>query len=234
LTPSYGQKIERSLGFYPPPRKGNDRVPAYFFRDPKGDLPITANLYHEVSHQLLFETAGPNRYTQNTGNYWVFEGLGTYFETVEPQPDGSLEVGGRVGRRMVEAIRSLVDRGQTIPLDRFIGYDEVAFSRDDPAIFLRYQQAMALTTFVMQWHDGAYRENFLDYVRDAFRGRLRGNVGRRLEDRLDASFTMMETQFLTFLKDAPRQGGEPQPVAAQPDPKPKPVADGAIRTVPRQ
>jgi hypothetical protein len=105
LMPRFGQEIERSLGFYKPPKKGNERVPAYFFRDPNGELPVTANLYHEVSHQLLFETAGPNRYTQNFGNYWVFEGLGTYFETVEPQPDGSLEVGGRVGRRMEEAIR---------------------------------------------------------------------------------------------------------------------------------
>ena len=123
----YGQKIERSLGFYDPPKSSTGRMPAYFFRDPDGDLPDTANLYHEVSHQLLFETAGPNHYTQNAGNYWVFEGLGTYFETVEPQPDGSLEVGGRVGRRMEEAIRSLVDLGRTIPLDQFVAYDEIGF-----------------------------------------------------------------------------------------------------------
>jgi hypothetical protein len=233
LTPKYGQGIERSLGFYQPPKKGSERVPAYFFRDPDGELPVTANLYHEVSHQLLFETAGANRYTQNAGNYWVFEGLGTYFETVEPQPDGSLEVGGRVGRRMEEAIRSLVDHGRTIPLDRFVAYDEATFSRDDPAIFLRYQQAMALTTFLMQWHDGAYREGFLDYVRDAYRGRLRGNTGRKLEDRLDAPFGALESQLLSFLKDAERRGGEPQP-AAETKPKPKPTSGGAIRTVPRQ
>ncbi len=232
LTPRFGDGIKRSLGFYKPPKTGNSRVPAYFFRDPNGDLPDTANLYHEVSHQLLFETAGANRYTQNTGNYWLFEGLGTYFETVEPQPDGSLEVGGRVGRRMEEAIRSLVDRGQTIPLDRFVGYDEATFGRDDPAIFLRYQQAMALTTFLMQWHDGAYRESFLDYVRDAYRGRLRGHSGRKLDDRLDASFTMLENQLLAFLKDAQRRETEPQP-AAQLKPKPTPVSGGAIRTVPK-
>jgi hypothetical protein len=232
LTPRH-EGIERSLGFYKPPKTGNARVPAYFFRDPDGELPVTANLYHEVSHQLLFETAGPNHYTQNLGNYWVFEGLGTYFETVQPQPDGSLEVGGRVGRRMEEAIRSLVDRGQTIPLDRFVGYDEATFSRDDPAIFLRYQQAMALTTFLMQWHDGLYRESFLDYVRDAFRGRLRGATGRKLDDRLDTPFTTLESQLLSFLKDAQRREGEPQ-AAAEPKPRPKPASSGAIRTVPKQ
>src|SRR5262249_18297529 len=155
LRPTYGANVDRSIGFYDPPKSSTGRNPAYFFRHPDGDLPVTANLYHEVSHQLLFETAGPNHYTQNVGNYWVFEGLGTYFETVEPQPDGSLEVGGRIGRRMEEAIRSLADLGRAIPLEQFVAYDEAAFAHDDSAIYLRYQQAMALTDFLMQWHDGA-------------------------------------------------------------------------------
>ena len=85
-----------------PAGQGQPR-PAYFFRDPGGQLPVTATLYHEVSHQLLFETAGPNGYTKNAGNYWVFEGLGTYFETVTPRADGSLEVGGLVGERILAA-----------------------------------------------------------------------------------------------------------------------------------
>ena len=91
---------------------------AYFFRDPDGQLPVTATLYHEVSHQLLFETAGPNAYTRNVGNYWVFEGLGTYFETVLPQPDGSLEVGGLAGPRIEAAIRALVGQRTAHPAGR--------------------------------------------------------------------------------------------------------------------
>ena len=83
LSPSQGPEIAKTLGFYRPPKSGGSRrMTAYFFRDPGGQLPVTATLYHEVSHQLLFETAGPNAYTRNVGNYWVFEGLGTYFETV--------------------------------------------------------------------------------------------------------------------------------------------------------
>src|SRR5262249_11907615 len=51
LRPKYSNNIDRSIGFYDPPRSSNGRNPAYFFRDPDGDLPVTANLYHEVSHQ---------------------------------------------------------------------------------------------------------------------------------------------------------------------------------------
>ena len=62
------------------------------------------------------------------GNYWVFEGLGTYFETVVPQPDGSLEVGGLAGPRIEVAIKALVGKGQLIPLAEFIALDQNAFN----------------------------------------------------------------------------------------------------------
>ena len=193
-------------------------------------MPVTATLYHEVSHQLLFETAGPNAYTRNVGNYWVFEGLGTYFETVSPQPDGSLEVGGLAGPRIEAAIKALVGQGQLIPLAEFIAFDQNAFNSKSE-IYLHYQQAMALTVFLMQWHDGTYRDAFLDYVRDAYRGRIKHGAGRTLQDRLGQSYATLDSQFLDFLRERRRIGcGADQAVVAQPA-----AADAdAIRTVPRQ
>jgi hypothetical protein len=225
LRPQKGEQISGSLGFYDPPSKGSDRVPAYFFRDPDGQIPVTATLYHEVSHQLLFETAGHNYYTRNIGNFWVFEGLGTYFETVTPQPDGTLEVGGVVGRRMEAALDSLVTHGHMIPLAEFVGYDENAF-KDDTQIHLNYQQAMALAVFLMQWHQGTYRDAFLDYVRDAYGGRLRRSAGRALADRLGQPYAQIESQFLAFLKNGRAQlaGGERA--------SSKPASPRAFRTVP--
>ena len=228
LSAKYDREmLDLSLGFYDPPKSSNGRSPAYFFRDPGGQLPITANLYHEVSHQLLFESAGPNRYTQNAGNYWVFEGLGTYFETTEPQPDGSILVGGRVGRRMEEAIRSLVDHGRMIPLEIFVHHDESGFAHRDPDIYLRYQEAMALTVFLMQGRERTYREGFLDYVRDAYRGRLRARTGRKLPERLGISYETLEAQLLAFLR---KNRG---PDLATPAEPPRSAPSRSIRTVPR-
>ena len=205
LRPTKGPEIADSLGFYDPPNTGHGRVPAYFFRDPDGQIPEAATLYHEVSHQLLFETAGRNAYTKNAGNYWVFEGLGTYFETVSPQPDGSLEVGGLIGPRIEEAIKSLVDRGRSTPLAEFVELDENAFMQK-PQIYTNYQQAMALAVFLMQWHQGTYRDAFLDYVRDAYRGRIKRGTGRKLQDRLGQKYSTLDGQFLAFLKDGQTQG----------------------------
>jgi hypothetical protein len=228
LSPRHGPEIAQTLGFYDPPKSGGSRrLPAYFFRDPNGELPMTATLYHEVSHQLLFETAGTNAYTKNVGNYWVFEGLGTYFETVSPQPDGSLEVGGLVGRRIEEAIRSLVSQGRSIPVAEFVALDQNAFNSNDQ-IHLHYQQAMALTVFLMQWHDATYRDAFLDYVRDAYRGRIKHGAGRSLQDRLGQSYNTVNGQFLAFLKSAPDPTRRAEAAVARPRP------DDAIRTVPKE
>jgi hypothetical protein len=161
------------------------------------------------------------------GNYWVFEGLGTYFETVSPQAYGSLEVGGFVGVRMEVAIKSLAGRGHAISLDEFVALGEAAFMQDDPGIYLRYQEAMALAVFLMQWHDGSYRDAFLDYVRDAYRGRIKGSA-RKLDDRLGESYATLDAQLLKFLKGGPAGQREPEPAVARPNP------GNAIRTVPSQ
>jgi hypothetical protein len=201
LKPSAGDDIDQSLGYYNPPKSGRgNRATAYFFRDIGGQLPVTATLYHEVSHQLLFETAGTNGYTRNAGNYWVFEGLGCYFETLSPQADGSLDVGGFVGERITEARRSFAS-GRFMPLEPFVRLDQNGFNRPD-RIHVDYQQAMALAVFLMQYNGAVYRDAFLDYVRDAYRGRIKNGTGRSLEDRLGRPLDAVEAQFRQFLKNS--------------------------------
>ena len=192
-----GADLSGSLGYYDPPKPGKGgRSTAYFFRDAGGQLPVEATLYHEVSHQLLFETAGPNAFTRNVGAYWVFEGLGTYFETVVREPDGALEVGGLVGPRLAAAVDSLRG-GRMTPLAQFLQLDQSGFNRPD-RIHVHYQQAMALTLFLMQADEGAYREPFLDYARDAYRGRIKRSSGRSLEDRLGVPIDEIERRFEAF------------------------------------
>ncbi|WP_165248285.1 DUF1570 domain-containing protein [Paludisphaera soli] len=202
MRPVAGEQVaSQSLGYYDPPRQGQgNRRPAYFFRDADGQLPVEATLYHEVSHQLLFESAGRNAYLANAGDYWVFEGLGTYFETVTPREDGSIEVGGMAGARLEEAVRSLGAR-KFLRLEEFLRQDQAAFNRDE-RIFVNYQQAMALAVFLMQADRGAYREPFLDYVRDAYRGRIKRGSGRSLEDRLGTPVDEIERRFRAFYAPA--------------------------------
>ncbi len=209
LTPRLGAEIARTLGYYDPPRSGKSgRSPAYFFRDEGGQLPVTATLYHEVSHQLLFESIGPTSYLRNDGNFWVFEGLGTYFETVEPQPDGSLVYGGLVGRRVEEAVKSLIERRDGVPFAQFVQFNRERFN-EKPAIYVHYQEAMVFVIYLMQGDGGRRRAAFFDYLRDAYHGRIRRATGRTLADRLGEPFDAVESGCLAYLRTV-----GPRPAAA--------------------
>ncbi|SIN83453.1 Protein of unknown function [Singulisphaera sp. GP187] len=195
----YEPKIEGSLGIYIPPKSGKGkRAPAYFFHDPEAEINATATLFHEVSHQLLFETAGRNGYNKNVGNYWVFEGLGTYFETVVAGSDGVLMVGGVAGPR-IDAARAQMERGAFLPIEQLLQLDQAAFNAE-ASIHLHYAESMALAVFLMQGREQAYREPFLDYAKDAYRGILRRDTGRSLQERLGVSYEDLNQEFLEFLK----------------------------------
>jgi hypothetical protein len=83
-----------------------------------------------------------------------------------------------------------------------------------------------MTVFFMQWNQGAYRDGFLDYVRDAYHGRIKRGSGRKLQDRLRQPYKTLDKQFITFLKDGkgPPHGSDPAEA--------KPAAGESIRTVP--
>jgi hypothetical protein len=60
----------------------------------------------------------------------------------------------------------------------------------------------------MNGKHGAYREAFLDYVKDARRGMLKPGSGLSLEARLGASYGKLQLEFLDYLKSGARRPGE--------------------------
>ncbi len=157
---------------------------SFFYRDPGGQLAETETLFHEVSHQLLFEMT-PGKYDPERANFWVYEGLGSYFETVRPQQDGTLRVGGLVGKRIAVAQDRVIGRGEFVPIGRMASYNKFLFNAGNGGdIYLNYAEAMALTVFFMDADAGRYREDFLDYARDVYKGRIKTGAGKPLEVRL--------------------------------------------------
>lgn len=207
LTPLEGPSIAESIGYYRrPPQAANSRQRggrgmSYFFQDKGGILPVEATLYHEASHQLLFETAGRDRLDSNRGHYWLFEGLGTCFETVSVEGDRHIRFGVPSGPRMdVARKRILEDRAYT-PYDVFEAYGKVGF--ESPAkIHDHYAQAMALTLHFLMHPDPRTRDIFLDYARDAYKGRLRG--GRGLAERLGMESGALDERLIEYLKRTAR------------------------------
>ncbi|HEV3164406.1 MAG TPA: DUF1570 domain-containing protein [Isosphaeraceae bacterium] len=208
LAPKLGENIAQSLGVYIMPREAKalgqrNRAwkdpKSYFYRDAGGQLPITATLYHEVSHQLLFESASDSRIDLNNGNYWVFEGLGTYFETLEAGPDGELLLGGLGSKRIQVALVRLVRQKEFIPISELVNMSKARFNAIQAGdVHLNYAEANALAVFLMQFDDGRYRDDFLDYVRFAYQGR---GSSHALNTLLGVPYSRLDEQVLAFLKE---------------------------------
>ena len=207
LTPLQGDGAKKGLGTYVPRKESKPfGGVSYFFNDVGGQIDVTSTLYHEASHQLLFESAGPDDYARNVGNYWVFEGLGTYFETIRHEPDGSLRVGGLVGPRIAQARRRLIQGREFIPIEPFVSMNRERFwgEKGGGDFYLHYAESMALAVFLMQADGARHREGFLDYVHDAYRGRFRGGSGRTLEDRVGVRYPDLDKAFLDYLEHGPK------------------------------
>jgi hypothetical protein len=188
-----------SLGYYMPSAeaRGYRSTPrSYFYRDHAGAIDSESTLFHEASHQLLFESAGPSRLERNRGNFWVWEGLGTYFETVRRGADGVFEVGGRVGPRWDDARRRMIDGGEMVPLPELVAMGRDTFQGGD-SVRLHYGEAMALAIYLMNGESGRFRDGFLDYVADAYAGRLSG--GQSLALSLGISYEELEAGLRAFL-----------------------------------
>ncbi len=202
LAPFQGNAGRVNLGTYVPKKDSPSfgKV-SYFFNDVNGQLDVESTLYHEASHQILFESAGPDDYSRNNGNFWVFEGLGTYFETLQHEPDGNLRIGGRVGPRIAQAQKRLLADGDFLPIGDLVAYSKPQFYGEQGGgnIYRNYAEAMALAVFLMQAGDEGYREPFLEYVHDAYKGRFRGASGKPLQERLGVPYPQLDREFLDYL-----------------------------------
>ena len=203
LTPLEGDSIAESIGYYRrPPQNANGRQRggrgmSYFFQDSGGQLPVEATLYHEASHQLLFETAGRDRLESNRGHYWLFEGLGTCFETVQVAEDGAIQFASPVGARMDVARKRILNDHVYTPYEVFEAYGQTGFNIQNK-IHDHYAQAMAMTLYFLVGSDARTRDIFLDYARDAYKGRLRG--ARGLATRLGVEPKVIDESFIQYLK----------------------------------
>lgn len=203
-----GGDERRSLGYYMPRSEAQKfRLPprSYFFRDPGGVLGAEATLAHEASHQVLFETTAPANLDRNVGNYWIWEGLGTYFETFAARPDGSYQIGGRIGPRMAQA-RHEAEEGPFLSISELAKLGKARF-KDEEAVVSYYAESMALVVFLMHAEGGRWRDEFLDYVRDACRARFRpGSAARPLIDRVGGPDSGIDDRFRRFVLAGPKAG----------------------------
>ncbi len=205
LRPYVGDSARVDLGRYLPAAVYGQRAlrtsRSYFYRDPDGQIASLDTLHHEGSHQILFESAGPTRFERNSGNYWVWEALGTYFETIRPQEDGSMLIGGLVGPRVAVALDLVVKQGKILPVEQLVTMDHHDYNAD-PGVYVHYPESMVLAIYLMHGEGGRFRDDFLDYVRDAYEGRVTPR-SHTLDDHLGRSYDEIQNGLVEYLRAEP-------------------------------
>jgi len=188
---------------------------AYFFAGDDDDVaaggppaalapaePAVATLYHEAVHQLFRESKPTAKQLGPVANYWVIEGVATYFETltehVDPQAGLYFTIGeATVGR--LPAARDRLGEGFYIPLADLtrLGQDDV---QRHPDVKKLYSQASGLAAFLLDGEQGRYREPLVRYLQAVYAGR--DNDGS-LHDATETSYNDLDAQYRRFLESLP-------------------------------
>lgn len=147
-------------------------------------------IYHEFTHQIFHVFTGMDR-----APAWAVEGIAVYSEA-PTFVDGSLRFGDLAQNRKVLGHIFGLFPGKPLGLESLLAIeDNRAWSAaTDPGP--QYGAAGAFATWCMESDDHTHREDFIDFLHDAYRGQLEG---RAVWDYLAMSRNQLEQGFTAWL-----------------------------------
>ncbi|MBI4574662.1 MAG: DUF1570 domain-containing protein [Planctomycetes bacterium] len=148
-------------GFYDP--RGNRLL---LYREFQAGREVTdIKLLHEAAHQLLHRRAGLAPTVD--ARVWLLEGLACYFETSRLDPGGEPAF-GQVHPHRLQSVRRAIEDSSWTPLSVLVSLGQRSFVGGGGELGnLHYAQAWALVHFLLHGEEGAWRERFFEFVREA-------------------------------------------------------------------
>ena len=153
-------QIAISNGIYSP-----DEHVSHFYVDKNNDIEST--MYHEATHQILYELNPKPRRIAEREHFWVIEGFACYIESFRPKQDG-VSIGNPDYVRFFFAKQNLVKDDFFVPLDRYASLSKNAYQAP-LQIGERYSQASGLVHFYMHYKGGRYHDALIDHFAALYR-----------------------------------------------------------------
>ncbi len=186
-------QIEVTNGLY----LTKDRI-AYFFDNPEANEDDT--LYHEATHQLLFEQSPILRNVGEKAHFWIIEGIACYMESFQVV-DGQVVVGNPAFLRFDNARYRYLESGFYVPLFQFSAMGMFDFQTDRATMSKYYSQASGLSHFFMHYEDGIYRDDLIKYISQIYSVRnMRAGPVQRLDDLTGVSFNELDQQYGDYIR----------------------------------
>jgi hypothetical protein len=161
-----------------------------------------ATLNHEAVHQLFQESKPAARRIGDSANFWVIEGVATYFESLTEHNDpkaGQYYTIGEMSEGRLPAARERLHDNYYVPLADLtkLGKDELQ-QRDD-AVKL-YSQSSGLAAFLLNGADGRYREPMVRYLQAVY---TRHDNDQMLAEVTGTSYSELDKAYRRFMESLP-------------------------------
>jgi hypothetical protein len=193
-------RIAETLGIY----FDADRE-AHFFAADDGESNDhnTPTLHHEAVHQLFQETRPAARQVGRDRNFWIIEGIATYFETLrehrDPQTGLFYTIGESTEGRLPAARERLLVKEYFVPLDELTRLGKDGLQRY-PELAKLYSQSAGLAAMLMDGAGGRYREPLVEYLTAVYAGRDDYNS---LSEATGASTEELDATYREYLESLP-------------------------------
>jgi hypothetical protein len=172
---------------------------AHFFA---GDDQDAGTLYHEAVHQLFQESRPAARQIGRDANFWIIEGVATYFETLTEHldPDAGLyfTIGESAAGRLPAARDRLADNFY-VPLVELVSMGKTDVQQHADIAKL-YSQSTGLSAFLMDAGDGRYREPLVRYLTEVYAGRDNENS---LRHAAGSSYDELDAEYRRYIESLP-------------------------------
>jgi len=184
-------RIAETLGIY----FDAEKEAHFFASDDHKTSRGLSTLYHEAVHQLFQESRPSARNVGVLANFWVIEGVATYFESLTEHDDKQAglyyTIGEAAAGRLPAARERLLKDNFYVPLAQLTLWGKDDLQRQ-PELAKLYSQSAGLAAFLMDAEAGRYREPLVHYLTEIYAGRddartLSTATGVRYEE-LDAAY----------------------------------------------
>jgi hypothetical protein len=168
LKKDHPTEVEKARGFY-----AYKDTTLYLYRSSLGKEETTwGTLYHEGTHQVLHIVCNQDADVARLPGYWLVEAVPMYMESL--RWDGKALLPGGPVKERADHFRALRDKGDLLPLARFVDLPQEGFLSAD-----RYDQAHALYWFLLDAEKGRYRPALMKYTKSLFQNKNRNDADRK-------------------------------------------------------
>lgn len=181
---------------------------AYFYDN--AETSTESTLYHEATHQILYQLHPQRRQIAEKQHFWIVEGLACYMESYRNR-DNVITIGDPASIRFQAARYRLLQEKYYLPLSRLSEMGKLAF-QSDTRISMNYSQSSGLVHFFMHYDEGRYRDALVQHVALLYRPTTRPVRIAGLDTLTGVPYEELDRQYQDFQIQLAKEQGEQYPI----------------------